>query len=249
MRKDLPQREPEKGISFKSLTAVGGGGSLPVHAPHRTPRPRRVRVPRAQPRQRPRHGLRRRRRLRGLRAGAVRDAGVGAPARPAVAGAAGLLPDAQPLASGAAAGRGRAVGPGHAAADRHARAAVARAPPQHRHSTGGGHLYQGTYKSFPVQDDPHLPCVNRYVERNALRAGLVGRAQDWRWCSLWRRECGGPGAAGIGDVSSLTACAPAGRVSLASSPPHVKSPLPVDLIRGPRGDGLPSRWGGVLLDV
>ncbi len=53
---------------------------------------------------------------------------------------------------------------------------------EHRHSTGGGHLYQGAYKSFPVQDDPHLPCVNRYVERNALRAGLVGRAQDWRWC-------------------------------------------------------------------
>ena len=68
---------------------------------------------------------------------------------------------------------------------------------EHRHSTGGGHLYQGTYKSVPVQDDPHLLCVNRYVERNALRAGLVGRAQDWRWCSLWRRECGGPGAAAV----------------------------------------------------
>jgi putative transposase len=24
----------------------------------------------------------------------------------------------------------------------------------------------------------------RYVERNALRAGLVRRAQDWPWCSL-----------------------------------------------------------------
>lgn len=29
--------------------------------------------------------------------------------------------------------------------------------------------------------------VLRYVERNALRANLVERAQDWRWCSLWRR--------------------------------------------------------------
>jgi len=27
----------------------------------------------------------------------------------------------------------------------------------------------------------------RYVERNALRANLVERVQDWRWCSLWRR--------------------------------------------------------------
>jgi len=28
----------------------------------------------------------------------------------------------------------------------------------------------------------------RYVERNALRAGLVTRAEDWRWCSLWQRR-------------------------------------------------------------
>ena len=62
----------------------------------------------------------------------------------------------------------------------------------HRHSEGRGHLYQGTYKSFPVQDDEHFLTVSRYVERNALRAGLVKRAQDWRWCSLWRRERGSP---------------------------------------------------------
>jgi putative transposase len=28
--------------------------------------------------------------------------------------------------------------------------------------------------------------VARYVERNALRAKLVGRAEDWRWGSLYR---------------------------------------------------------------
>jgi putative transposase len=32
--------------------------------------------------------------------------------------------------------------------------------------------------------------VLRYVERNALRAGLVERAEDWRWGSLWRRRHG-----------------------------------------------------------
>jgi putative transposase len=32
--------------------------------------------------------------------------------------------------------------------------------------------------------------VCRYVERNALRAGLVRRAEEWRWCSLWRRQHG-----------------------------------------------------------
>jgi putative transposase len=55
----------------------------------------------------------------------------------------------------------------------------------HRHSAGSGHLYQGRYKSFPVQDDGHLLTVCRYVERNALRAGLVERAEQWRWASLW----------------------------------------------------------------
>ena len=58
----------------------------------------------------------------------------------------------------------------------------------HRDSVGFGHLYQGTYKSFPVQRDEHFLAVCRYVERNALRSGLVERAEAWRWCSLWRRE-------------------------------------------------------------
>ena len=37
-----------------------------------------------------------------------------------------------------------------------------------------------------VQDDGHFLTVCRYVERNALRAELVRRAEDWRWGSLWR---------------------------------------------------------------
>lgn len=60
---------------------------------------------------------------------------------------------------------------------------------EHRHTVGLGHLYQGTYKSFPVQEDRHFLALCRYVERNALRAGLVrsGRAEDWQWSSLWQR--------------------------------------------------------------
>jgi putative transposase len=38
---------------------------------------------------------------------------------------------------------------------------------EHRRSTGGGHVYQGTYKSFPVQRDGHFLVLCRYVERNA----------------------------------------------------------------------------------
>ena len=60
----------------------------------------------------------------------------------------------------------------------------------HYQENGWGHVYQGRFKSFPVQEDAHFLTVARYVERNALRAGRVRRAQDWRWCSLWRRHSG-----------------------------------------------------------
>ena len=56
----------------------------------------------------------------------------------------------------------------------------------HYHTSGEGHVYQGRFKSFPVQDDEHFLTVCRYVERNALRAGLVGKAEDWKWGSLAR---------------------------------------------------------------
>ena len=52
---------------------------------------------------------------------------------------------------------------------------------------GYGHLYQGRFKSFPVDSDDHFYSLVRYVERNALRAGLVARAEDWPWSSLSRR--------------------------------------------------------------
>jgi len=58
----------------------------------------------------------------------------------------------------------------------------------HRHTGGSGHLYQGRFKSFPVESDAHFLIVCRYIERNAVRAGLVDRAETWRWASLWRRE-------------------------------------------------------------
>ena len=59
------------------------------------------------------------------------------------------------------------------------------------HNTVGyGHLYQGRYKSFLVQKDNYFLSLMRYVESNALRAGLVKRAEYWKWSSLWRREFG-----------------------------------------------------------
>ncbi|MCA9065595.1 MAG: transposase, partial [Planctomycetaceae bacterium] len=57
----------------------------------------------------------------------------------------------------------------------------------HYHTEGTGHLYQGRFKTFPVEDYVHLLVVIRYVERNALRANLVRKAEDWKYSSLWRR--------------------------------------------------------------
>lgn len=56
----------------------------------------------------------------------------------------------------------------------------------HYHAVGQGHIYQQRFKSFPIADDSHFSVVCRYVERNALRAGLVQRAEDWRWGALNR---------------------------------------------------------------
>jgi putative transposase len=50
---------------------------------------------------------------------------------------------------------------------------------------GYGHVYQGRYKSFPVETDDYFYQVMRYTERNALRANRVRRAEEWPWGSLW----------------------------------------------------------------
>lgn len=52
---------------------------------------------------------------------------------------------------------------------------------------GAGHLYQGRYKSFLVEDDAHLLTVLKYIERNPVRAGLSEKAEEWRWGSAYRR--------------------------------------------------------------
>jgi putative transposase len=48
-------------------------------------------------------------------------------------------------------------------------------------AVGTGPLYQGRFKTLPVQQDPHLLTLLRYVARNPLRAGLVKKAEDWPW--------------------------------------------------------------------
>lgn len=57
-------------------------------------------------------------------------------------------------------------------------------------TVGQGHLYQGRYKSCMCQNDDHFLTMIRYIERNALKANLVRRAEQWRWSSVWRRQYG-----------------------------------------------------------
>lgn len=64
----------------------------------------------------------------------------------------------------------------------------------HYETVGVGHLYQGRFKSFPVQSDEHFLTVSRYVERNAFAAGLCQNPQDWRWGSLHHWSVGSPQA-------------------------------------------------------
>ena len=60
----------------------------------------------------------------------------------------------------------------------------------HYRTAGTGPLYQGRFKSFPIEDEGYFLTAARYVERNALRANLVDRAEDWRWSSLHARREG-----------------------------------------------------------
>jgi len=55
-------------------------------------------------------------------------------------------------------------------------------------TVGEGPVYQGRFKSKEIEDAHALIRTCRYVERNALAAGLVRRAQDWPWASLADRR-------------------------------------------------------------
>ncbi|MBX9681439.1 MAG: transposase [Gemmataceae bacterium] len=62
-----------------------------------------------------------------------------------------------------------------------------------KHHGRSGHLWQGRFKAFPIEEDEHLLTVLRYVERNPVRAKLVRRAERWLWSSapFWKDEPAG----------------------------------------------------------
>jgi putative transposase len=53
----------------------------------------------------------------------------------------------------------------------------------HKHHHSSGHVWQGRFKAFPIEQDEHLLTVLRYLERNPVRANLVRRAERWPWSS------------------------------------------------------------------
>jgi REP-associated tyrosine transposase len=59
---------------------------------------------------------------------------------------------------------------------------------RYRRTFGDGPVYKGRFLSVPIVSEVQLVRVCRYVERNAVRAGLARRAQDWSWSSLAERK-------------------------------------------------------------
>jgi putative transposase len=46
-----------------------------------------------------------------------------------------------------------------------------------------GHLFQGRFKSEPVEDDTYFLTVLRYIHQNPVKAGLVSNTADYKWSS------------------------------------------------------------------
>ncbi|WEG13511.1 transposase [Pullulanibacillus sp. KACC 23026] len=46
-----------------------------------------------------------------------------------------------------------------------------------------GSLFQDRFNSECVEERPYLLTVVRYIHQNPLKAGMVSRAEDWKWSS------------------------------------------------------------------
>lgn len=54
-------------------------------------------------------------------------------------------------------------------------------------TAGTGHVYQDRYHASVVGSSARYLRTLRYVEANPVRAGLVSRAEQWRWSSVAER--------------------------------------------------------------
>jgi putative transposase len=89
---------------------------------------------------------------------------------------------------------------------------------RHYPPSSRGHLYQGRYVNPLVETGPALRRVIRYVEANALSAGLVKRAEHYKWSSV-SRHATDPGRPTLADW-------PIARPT--DWPQYVNTPTPAD---------------------
>ena len=87
---------------------------------------------------------------------------------------------------------------------------------------GAGHVWQGRFKSFPVQSDHHLITLLRYVEGNPVRAGIVASCHEWRWSSVREREGERKGENSRGLLAPLPVDLPGDWIRFVDQPLHAE---------------------------
>ena len=65
-----------------------------------------------------------------------------------------------------------------------------------------GHLFQDRYRSEPIEDDPYLLAVVRYIHNNPPKAGIAKR-EDYPWSS-WHEYVGTPSLVNTSVILEMT---------------------------------------------
>ena len=55
-----------------------------------------------------------------------------------------------------------------------------------------GTLFEGRFRSYPVETEAYLLTCMRYIELNPVRAGMVDHPGDFPWSSYGQNVCGDP---------------------------------------------------------
>ncbi len=108
----------------------------------------------------------------------------------------------------------------------------------------GGRLWQGRFFSCPL-DAEHLWAAVRYVERNPVRAGLVDRAEAYRWSSA-AAHCGLREEAVLSDPCELAVRLGAERWSQWLREPWEQEAVMVQRLRACTSSGRPAGGEGFV---
>jgi len=64
-------------------------------------------------------------------------------------------------------------------------------------AVGQGHLYQGRFKNFPIEQGAALLSALRFVESTPVREKEIKRVEKWKWASAFVRQDAGHALFGI----------------------------------------------------